>query len=287
MIKHLASLVAASTLLALVLVSPAFALSNRAWVSGHGTDTAGCGSPASACRTFQYVHDNIIAAGGEIDVLDPGGYGTITITKALSIVNDGVGTVGVQQPIPGQNAITINAGASDAVFLRGLNIEGLGAATIGVFLNSGGSLNVVNCTVRHFATGISVAPSSGVTTVSISNTIATDNSFFGIALAASAGGTVAGIVSQTTATRNTQAGISLGGNGGGVLAEITDGIFANNNTGIAVNGGASIILGRTIATGNHTGVSISGGSASSYGDNKIDGNPTANVSGTLSSLQTR
>ncbi|WP_158818603.1 hypothetical protein [Methylocapsa sp. S129] len=68
---------------------------NRAWVSGHGADAAGCGAPASPCRSLQYVHDNIIAAGGEIDILDPAGYGAITITKALSIVNDGVGTAGV------------------------------------------------------------------------------------------------------------------------------------------------------------------------------------------------
>jgi hypothetical protein len=82
------------------LAASAHALSNRAWVSGHGTDAAGCGSIASPCRTLQYVHDNIIAAGGEIDILDPAGYGTITITKALSIINDGAGTAGVQSVIP-------------------------------------------------------------------------------------------------------------------------------------------------------------------------------------------
>src|SRR5579883_1249856 len=75
----------------------AAALSNRAWVSGHGVDQAGCGAPTSPCRTLQYVHDNIIADGGEIDVLDPAGYGPIAITKGISIVNDGVGTAGVQQ----------------------------------------------------------------------------------------------------------------------------------------------------------------------------------------------
>jgi hypothetical protein len=55
---------------------------SRAWVSGHGVDQAGCGSPASPCRTLQYAHDNIVVAAGEIDVLDPAGYGPITITKA-------------------------------------------------------------------------------------------------------------------------------------------------------------------------------------------------------------
>src|SRR5471032_219602 len=88
---------------------------HRAWVSGHGADAPGCGAPTAPCRSLQYTHDNIVAAGGEIDILDPAGYGAINITKAISIVNDGVGTAGVQQPIAGAAAIRINAGAGDAV----------------------------------------------------------------------------------------------------------------------------------------------------------------------------
>src|SRR5271165_2272107 len=75
-----------------LMSSPAHALVTSAWVSGKGKDVAGCGKVTAPCRTFQYVHDKIIAAGGEIDVLDPAGYGPIAITKALSIVNDGAGT---------------------------------------------------------------------------------------------------------------------------------------------------------------------------------------------------
>src|SRR5579883_1892953 len=103
----LAAATFATVLLAFTPVQAADA--NRAWVSGHGTDAAGCGAPANPCRTFQYVHDNVIAAGGEIDVLDPAGYGAIAIAKAISIVNDGVGTAGVQQSSSGQDAITISA----------------------------------------------------------------------------------------------------------------------------------------------------------------------------------
>src|SRR5579883_2230197 len=99
---------AATSLASLLLaLAPAQAAGlNRAWVSGHGADAAGCGAPAAPCRTFQYVHDNIVAPGGEIDVLDPAGYGAITISKALSIVNDGVGAAGVQTSTGA--AITIN-----------------------------------------------------------------------------------------------------------------------------------------------------------------------------------
>jgi hypothetical protein len=112
----------AGALLALGLsAAPAQAGPNRTFVSGKGTDSGAC--PVTApCRTFAFALTQT-AAGGEIDVLDPAGYGTVTITKAVSIVNDGVGVAGIQ----GVNGVTINAGASDSVHLRGLTIEGLGS----------------------------------------------------------------------------------------------------------------------------------------------------------------
>src|SRR5690349_9687173 len=64
-------------------VAPAQAQSNRTFVSGRGFDSNPC-SLAAPCRTFQRAHDQT-NAGGEIDVLDPGGYGAVTITKAISI----------------------------------------------------------------------------------------------------------------------------------------------------------------------------------------------------------
>jgi hypothetical protein len=142
------NLLPAAFLLAALTASAAQAGVPRAWVSGHGTDASGCGAPTDPCRSLQYVHDNIINAGGEVDILDPAGYGTITISKAISIVNDGVGTAGIQA-VSG-NAVTINAGASDAVTLRGLNIDGLGTGQNGIVFNSGANLTVVNCIIRHF-----------------------------------------------------------------------------------------------------------------------------------------
>src|SRR5579883_3541898 len=99
----------------------ASALPTRTWVSGKGSDSGSC-SLASPCRTFAYAIAQT-AAGGEIDVLDPAGYGALTITQSISIVNDGVGEAGVQAGSGGA-AITINAGASDVIQLRGLTIEG-------------------------------------------------------------------------------------------------------------------------------------------------------------------
>src|SRR5471030_101150 len=131
------------TATALLLAAPTTGAqaATRAWVSGHGTDAAGCGAPTAPCRSFQYVVSSVIAPGGEIDVLDPAGYGAVTITHAISIVNDGVGTAGVQASSGA--AITISAGPSDSVYLRGLNVDGLHfAGTYGVDDQSAGILTI-------------------------------------------------------------------------------------------------------------------------------------------------
>ena len=89
MIK-IASLSVAGALLACGLCAvPAHALPTRTWVSGKGTDAGAC-TVTAPCRTFAFALTQT-NAGGEIDVLDPAGYGAVTIAKAISIVNDGVG----------------------------------------------------------------------------------------------------------------------------------------------------------------------------------------------------
>ncbi|MDE2302898.1 MAG: hypothetical protein KGK11_10100 [Sphingomonadales bacterium] len=127
----------------------------KAWVSvAKGVDSGSCGAASAPCRTFQYAHDHVIA-GGEIDVLDPGGYGVLTITKAVSIVNDGSGTAGIT-PTSG-SAITVHANPGDIVLLHGLTLDGLGQGGIGVNYVTGGGLVIQNCTARNFTTaGIAI-----------------------------------------------------------------------------------------------------------------------------------
>src|SRR5579885_3320200 len=227
----------AATLAALCLCSPAHALSNRAWVSGHGTDTGGCGSPASPCRTFQYVHDNIIAAGGEIDVLDPAGYGPVTITKALSIVNDGVGAAGVQAA--SGNAITINAGPNDVVTLRGVTIDGLGTGSYGILFNSGAGLTVVDCVARHFTVaGVSIQPTSGSVNGFISKVIASDNGNYGVEFFTPSGApSVTGVIDRVTAANDTSAGLFIHtayASGGAMTLALSNDIAVNDGYGIYV-----------------------------------------------------
>src|SRR5262249_50515052 len=103
----------------------------RVWVSHAGVDNGTCGATPTPCRTFQTAHDNV-AAGGIVGVLDPSDYGAVTITKSVSITNDGSGEAGIlstaQFPAA---AITINAGPGDIVGLRGLVLDGADAGNMG------------------------------------------------------------------------------------------------------------------------------------------------------------
>jgi hypothetical protein len=86
---------------------PARALNDHTYVSGKGTDTGGCGHPASACRTFAFAIAQT-AAGGTIIAIDAANYGAVTINKSISIVADGGGPAGIF--ITTGTAITINLG---------------------------------------------------------------------------------------------------------------------------------------------------------------------------------
>jgi hypothetical protein len=139
--------------LAFTLVAAAFvgaiaspAQAQRVFVSAQGSDGNPC-SFALPCRTFQHAHD-VVAAGGEIDVLDPAGYGPLTIAKSISI--QGHGFSGISVP-SGSDGITINGGATDVVSLNGLIIDGNGAGLTGIVFNSGSALVVENCVVRRMA----------------------------------------------------------------------------------------------------------------------------------------
>jgi hypothetical protein len=90
-------------------------------------------------------------------VLDPVGYGAVTITKAISIVNDGVGVAAIGS----LGAPSGNAGASDSVHLRGLTIEGFGSGISGILFNTGENLEIENCVIRNFGNvGIEISPST-------------------------------------------------------------------------------------------------------------------------------
>jgi hypothetical protein len=148
------------------------AQATRTWVSGVGDDANPC-SRTAPCKTFAGAISKT-AAGGEINVLDPGGFGGVTITKSITISSEGF-EAGVL--VSGTNAIIINAAATDAVVLRGLDIEGLGTGLVGIKVLGGlAALHVEKCTINNFrgsnGSGIEIAPTTaGVMQLHIKDTI--------------------------------------------------------------------------------------------------------------------
>lgn len=150
----------------------ASAQATRTWVSGVGDDANPC-SRTAPCKTFAGAISKT-AASGEINVLDPGGYGGVTITKSITISSENF-EAGVL--VSGTNAIIVNAAASDVVVLRGLDIEGLGTGLSGIKVLGGlKALHVEKCTVNNFrgtnANGIDIVPTTaGTMELYISDTI--------------------------------------------------------------------------------------------------------------------
>src|SRR5579875_1931088 len=101
---------------------PAQAQASRTWVSGVGDDANPC-SRTAPCKTFAGAISKT-TAGGEIDALDPGGFGTLTITKAITI--DGGGGQVASVLAAGTPGMTINdSTTTDVVILRNLRFDGI------------------------------------------------------------------------------------------------------------------------------------------------------------------
>jgi hypothetical protein len=160
----LLSALAIASIYGAVLSSTAAQTASRVFVAAQGSDSNPC-TFAQPCRSFQVAH-NTVAAGGEVDVLDPADYGALTITKSISIQGHGFAGIAVASG----DGITINAGASDKISLRGLLIDGVGTGTNGITFNSGGSLDLQNSLIRNFTgDGIAFLP-TGSSTLIVSDT---------------------------------------------------------------------------------------------------------------------
>lgn len=147
MTKFLNKIAATLIVLFALIATPAMAQATRTWVSGVGDDVNPC-SRTAPCKTFAGAISKT-AAGGEINVLDPGGFGGVTITKSITIRSDSV-EAGVL--VSGTSGITINAAATDRIVLDGLDIEGLsnGTSTNGINILSARDVIVRNTSIRGF-----------------------------------------------------------------------------------------------------------------------------------------
>jgi hypothetical protein len=164
----------ALALVALALPASAMAQATRTWVSGVGDDANPC-SRTAPCKTFAGAYSKT-AAGGEINVIDPGGFGAVTIGKSLTIKAEGI-TAGVL--VSGTNAIVVNAGANDKVTLKGLDINGIHAnaspSLVGVKVLSAKTVHLVNDEIYSFLAGLSVQTVAANTSVVMINSHVHDN----------------------------------------------------------------------------------------------------------------
>jgi len=200
----------------------ASAQATRTWVSGVGDDANPC-SRTAPCKTFAGAISKT-ATGGEIDVLDPGGFGAVTITKSISI--EACCIAGVL--VSGTNGIQVSAPAGSFVVLRGLTFDGLGTGLAGIKFNSGTSLYVEDCTINNF------------TAMGIDFSSTTPNSFLFV---------------KDTKIRNcfgaNSGAIDIRPGGGGSASATIDNVRAEgNNLGFKVEDNSKATFRNCIASGN-------------------------------------
>lgn len=292
--------VASMFVISMVTTQVAFGQSNRTWVSVNGNDANTC-DRATPCRTLSGALAKT-SAGGEIDVVDSGDFGSVTLNKTISVIAPGV-LGGIQ--VGSGTAITINAGASDKIVLRGLTIDGLGTGLDGVSFVAGGYLYVENCTINNFSRyGLDFTPTSGSGKLFITDTVVRNNGAVttggGVHLIASTGpGFIASIdglrtennvfglkaetagvvtVRNSLAANNGYSGFSAATATGaaGVRMFVENSVTTHNGTGgITSANVATVILSNVVVTDNQTGLAIGGTAAVvSFGNNRVQGNTT-------------
>lgn len=284
------------------------AQASRTWVSGVGDDANPC-SRTAPCKTFAGAISKT-AAGGEISVLDPGGFGGVTITKSISIIASDSGEGGVL--VSGTNAIVVNAGAGDVVTLRGLILEGFGTGLNGIRFLAGKALNIENCVISDFRAstagnghGISFRP-SGASQLYVVDTVVENNGIGsnggGILIQPSGTGSATAVLNRVSMPGNVF-GIKADGttSSGGIKVTLDDSTISgstfsglvsitgttavdffvnssaisnNGSNGIRSEGAQSRVrIGDNVITGNATGLSIGSGAAViSFSNNRISGN---------------
>ncbi len=292
-------------LLLLTMATLAQAQATRTWVSGVGDDANPC-SRTAPCKTFAGAISKT-APGGEIDVLDPGGFGALTITKSISIEADGL-VAGVL--VSGTNGFVIAAGATDSVTIRGITFEGIGTGLNGISILSAGTVTIDHCYINGFVNdGISIQPSSPTIgeTVTIQNTTikgisGSNPNGYGIYVKPGAGSTADVVIDTVTDSQNSAGSLrletaaakalvrnsvfSLNTAGNAVVSNLSATvslenvqIFGNTNGLVASNSGTIRISNVSLLDNTSNAINMTGGTVTSFENNRIIGSI---IGGTLS-----
>ena len=298
--------------LLMTFASPVFAQATRTWVSGVGDDVNPC-SRTAPCKTFAGAISKT-AAGGEINVLDSGGFGAVTITKSITIDGSGAHASILAANVSG---VIVN-GAGITVTLRNLSINGANTtAGSGIRIINADAVNIDHVVVENFAgsppsagRGVAIETSTANVRVTITNSDFYNNFGVGIHSNPSAGNVVL-VVDNVRVQKGDYSSIQLRANtkasinratltnsrlGGGLTAElgtvaayVSNSVLSNNAYGVFNgNGGApTVVLQDNVITGNTVdGIKINDGNVFSYGNNAIQGN-TGNQLPTAPTIPTR
>jgi hypothetical protein len=277
---------------------PASAQATRTFVSGVGNDADPC-SRTAPCRTFAGAIVKTFI-NGEINCLDPGGYGTVNITKSITIdckhtlgSDLSSGTTGIIVNIP----VSVND-PTRSVRLRGILINGTGASGAvgtrtgidGIRILQANSVFVEESVIAEFSQqGIEVAATNNVNLVLNDVTIRNTN-VAGITLATTAGQVVASFnnvringtpigLSAANRVRASIRNVMLGHNTTGIQTSGVDNIVNADNimvsfagTGVLGSAGSTVRLSNSVITQNLTGLNANGGSIISMSGNSVTGN---------------
>ena len=244
------------------------AQATRTWVSGVGDDANPC-SRTAPCKTFAGAISKT-APCGEISVLDPGGFGAVTITKSITINGDGT-LAGILAA--SVNGIIINAASTDVVILRSLSINGACSGLSGIRALSAKHVHVENCTIYDFVNfGIEGANSVNPLELSVEN-VSITNAGVGIRQSNLAGNKSS--IDNVRINRGTFGIDVLGGN-----ATVSNSVVSHHNTltnhaGITAEGASQVNVVSTNVTNNSIGIqAFSNGSTIRFANADIFNNTT-------------
>jgi len=298
--------------LLLLAATTLHAQATRTWVSGVGDDANPC-SRTAPCKTWAGAISKT-AAGGEIDALDPGGFGAVTITKAITL--DGGGGQVASVLVSGTNGIVVQAGANDVVILRNLRINGIAGSgnggLNGIRFLSGKDLNVETCYIFGFTqNGLDIALNQATqASVHVINTVVKNIGGVGIRAANAQGPAVQVGISDSKIMVTGSAGVEAGQHSrisvfhsvaqhaatAGFLADdattgdsqmnVERSEASFNTDGIQAGAGSSVAVGNSTVTFNSScSLHNNGGSFVSY-TNGPGGLTNHNVGGTCGSIGT-
>lgn len=233
------ALVAATAGLSLATAPAATAQATRTYVSGVGDDVNPC-SRTAPCKTFAGAISKT-AAGGIINVLDSGGFGTVTIVKSITI--DGTGA-NASVLAPGTNGVHV-ANADADVVLRNIDISSGNACSAtpgiaGVRISAASSVRIENVTINGFnravTTPLNMANPDVYVDVTIRGLDAANNCIGGVTAEPEPGKQVRVVMHDSNISTSNQAFVV----GPGGEAWVGDSSLSLNNVALVANGGAKI-----------------------------------------------